>query len=93
MEAKCRHGQVMLLDNDRRRKITTKSRRAVARSEAVDPSSLRRKGQIVVGPQREEGKGGGERERLPPVITTKFTTEIQEDKMIPSRGPLSCVLS
>ena len=47
----------------------------MARSEAVDPSSLRRKGQIVVGPQREEGKGGWERERLPPVITTKFTTE------------------
>ena len=89
MEAKCRHGQVMLLDNDRRRKITTKSRRAVARSEAVDPSSLRRKGQIV-GPLREGREG---RERLPPVITTKFTTEIQEDKMIPSHGPLSCVLS
>ena len=67
--------------------------RAVARSEAVDPSSLRRKGQTL-GPLRERREGRvGERERLPPVITTKFTTEIQEDKMIPSRGPLSCVLS
>ena len=60
----------------------------MARSEAVDPSSLRRKGQIV-GPLRERREGRvGERE-----TTTKFTTEIQEDKMIPSRGPLSRVLS